>query len=417
MNEMFKTFTMIVGMIVMLCFLYQGVYAVLGLIKRPKVFKANQLHKYAVLISARNESTVITNLIESVRAQEYPSELIDIFVVADNCTDNTAEVAKKAGAKVIERRNKVQQGKGYALNFLLNHINRHYGLKAYDGYFVFDADNVLEKNYVEKMNDVFDNGYRIITSYRNSKNYDSNWISAGSALWFLRECRFVNNVRMILGVSCTISGTGFLVNSDIFAENNGWKHFLLTEDIQFSADSILKGERIGYCADAVFYDEQPIHIIDAWNQRLRWTKGFYQVFGRYGKQLITKAVQELNFSCYDMFITLLPAIGFTIISGSFSAMSLVVSLWNPKLILLEAMRLVFFALLNMYLTFFILGFMTTITEWKKIYCSPIRKLLYMFTFPIFMLMYVPLTYVALFTKAKWKPIRHSVVVTVNEIRG
>ena len=131
------------------------------------------------------------------------------------------------------------------------------------------------------MNTVFDNGYALVTSYRNSKNYSDNWITSGYGLWFLREARYLNNARMILGSSCLVSGTGFLVHKDIINRNNGWNCFLLTEDIQFSTENIIRGDKIGYCADAMFYDEQPVRFIDSWNQRLRWSKGFYQVFFRY----------------------------------------------------------------------------------------------------------------------------------------
>lgn len=107
------------------------------------------------------------------------------------------------------------------------------------------------------MNKVFSNGYRIITSYRNSKNFGSNWISSGYSLWFLREAKFLNNARMQLGTSCAISGTGFLISADIIRKNGGWIHHLLTEDIEFTVDSVIHGETIGYCANAILYDEQP----------------------------------------------------------------------------------------------------------------------------------------------------------------
>ena len=161
-------------------------------------------------------------------------------MVADNCTDNTAEIAAENGATVFERFNRVQVGKGYALNYIFHKIDEDKGIRYYDAYMVFDADNVLDENYVYEMNKVFDDGYPVITSYRNSKNYDSNWISAGYALWFLRESRYLNGARMQCGSSCAISGTGFMVDSQIIEKNQGWKHHLLTEDIEFSVDNIIQ---------------------------------------------------------------------------------------------------------------------------------------------------------------------------------
>ena len=228
MEHIFNIIAMAFTLFITACFFYQGIYVVIGLLFKPKKFEASKQHRYAVLISARNESAVIANLIHSIKTQTYPGNLVDVFVVADNCTDNTADISRKAGAIVYERFNKSLVGKGYALHYLLELINKDYGISNYDGYFIFDADNVLEKDYIEQMNKVFDNGYRIVTSYRNSKNFGSNWISSGYALWFLREAKFVNNARMLLGVSCAVSGTGFLIHSDIIQGNNGWNYYLLT---------------------------------------------------------------------------------------------------------------------------------------------------------------------------------------------
>ena len=101
-----------------LFFCYQYFYVFVSLVKKPARYIAKKNHKFAVLISARNEENVIGELIESIHSQNYPEELVDIYVVADNCTDNTAKISKDAGAVVYERFNTEQVGKGYALEFL-----------------------------------------------------------------------------------------------------------------------------------------------------------------------------------------------------------------------------------------------------------------------------------------------------------
>lgn len=174
-------------------------------------------NRYAVLICARNEQRVIGDLIASLRGQTYSQGLLSIFVLADNCTDDTAMVARVAGANVYERFNQVQVGKGYALQELLEHLEQDYP-QGFDGYFVFDADNILAPNYVEAMNRTFSDGHDIVTSFRNSKNYGDNWISAGYALWFLRESRYLNHARFLLGTSCAVSGTGFLFSRRVLEE-------------------------------------------------------------------------------------------------------------------------------------------------------------------------------------------------------
>jgi glycosyltransferase involved in cell wall biosynthesis len=202
------------------CYLYQFIYILIPLFKKGKAPQtAVALHKYGVLITARNEEAVIRGLIGSIREQTYPRELVTVFVAADNCTDRTAAAAREAGAVVYERFSTDRIGKGYALDFLLSRIASDYPPDAFDGFFVFDADNLLDENYISEMNKTFSEGHRIITSYRNSKNYDANWISAGYSLWFLRESQFLNNPRMLTGTSCAVSGTGFLVHRDVIRKN------------------------------------------------------------------------------------------------------------------------------------------------------------------------------------------------------
>ena len=165
-----------------ICYTYQLFYVLVVLTRKPKEHVAKKNHRFAVVVSARNESAVIGDLIHSIKVQNYPAELIDVFVIADNCTDNTAEVAREAGAIVFPRHNTEQVGKGYALDYgFYGHPRRSTPTRGYEAYFVFDADNVLDVNYFREMNKTFDAGAKASTSYRNSKNYGSNWISAGYA--------------------------------------------------------------------------------------------------------------------------------------------------------------------------------------------------------------------------------------------
>ncbi len=408
------------SLILTVCFSYRIAYFLIGLFGNlPKKTSPPQNHRYGVLISARNEEQVISQLIRSIQNQDYPSQLIDIFVIADNCTDQTASVARDAGACVYTRFNHMKVGKGYALNELLQHIDEDFSLASYDGFFVFDADNILEPNYITEMNRVFDQGYRIVTSYRNSKNFASNWISSGYAITFLREARYINKARMITGNSCVISGTGFLVHSKILKEEHGWKHFLLTEDIEFSADRILHGDTIGYCEKAVLYDEQPTDLKVSWNQRLRWSKGFYQVFYHYGKRLFSGSIRGRHkFSCFDMFMTLIPGIAFSVVGAFLSVLSIVLSVTDQKAatFLVDTLfHTLIMGCISGYVSLAFLALMTVLTEWKQIHCSSRQKLLAILTYPFFMATYIPISIVALVRKVEWKPIPHSHQMDINAI--
>ena len=419
MLQTLNIFNFIIFALFLILYFYQIVYAFVVLFKKKKpMAKAQKKHRYGVLIAARNEAVVIRELIQSIKKQTYDKDLITIFVVADNCTDNTAELAEQAGAVVYERFNKLKVGKGYALDYALKNIMKEYPEDHFDGYFVFDADNLLDANYISEMNNVFDAGYQIITSYRNSKNYDSNWISAGYSLWFLRESKYLNQARMMCGSSCAISGTGFLISNEIVKKNNGWKHHLLTEDIEFSVDSVLHGIKIGYCGTAVLYDEQPCTFEQSWKQRLRWSKGFYQVFGKYGKDLIHRAVKDRDFSSYDMTMTIAPALFVSLASVVINSIMLLWSLFiqrDPE-ILAVTLGAISASFINYYLILYAFGILTTITEWKNIHCSAAKKILYTFSFPIFIFTYVPIAIEALFKKIEWSPISHTIVKSIHEIR-
>ena len=413
--EQLKTINYIIATIFFICYAYQFAYIPISLFLKNKPHGKAKPHRYAVLISARNEEHVIGQLIQSIHEQTYDQKLITVFVVADNCTDQTAQIARKAGAVVYERFNTTYVGKGYALDELLQHIETDYPEHPFEGYFVFDADNILDRHYIEEMNKTFSDGYQIITSYRNSKNYGDNWISAGYALWFLREARYLNNARMLLGTSCAVSGTGFLFSSKIMEKTGGWKFYLLTEDIEFTIHNVTKGEKIGYCPTAILYDEQPTTFRQSWRQRMRWAKGFLQVFCKYGGKLFSDCLKG-SFSAYDMTMTTMPAMLLSILGVTMDVGALIFGLLTKDIVLAEtAAQMIGEAFISIYFTTFIVGAFTTVTEWKQIHTSTGKKIFYLFTFPLFMMTYIPIALVSLFKKVEWLPIEHKCPKTLENI--
>lgn len=417
MVQWVKYLNMAIFFVFCCCYAYQLVYVGVRFLKKMPREPAKKLHKYAVLIAARNEGNVIGELLDSIRHQDYPKDLIDVYVVADNCTDNTAEVARRHGVTVFERYNMQKVGKSYALDFAFKQIKESLGFDAYEGFMVFDADNVLDEHYVREINSVFDRGYRVVTSYRNSKNFGYNWISAGYAFWFLRESKYLNGARMLCNTSCAISGTGFLISSEIIAGDDGWKYNLLTEDIEFTVDKVIHNEVIGYCETAVLYDEQPVDFKASWNQRMRWTKGFYQVTWKYGRKLLHGCLSGKGFQCFDMLMTIAPATLLTLALLIVNIFAVGYGVCTDHMrVAVVAMTEIWMSIRNVYGSLFFFGLITVISEWKQIYCSPHKKLLYLFTFPIFMYTYIPIAVVALFKQVRWEPIQHSFAQTVAEIR-
>lgn len=406
MEPTLRTINAVISALFFICYTYQFLYIPLVLLKKRRPLpRPAASHRYAVLIAARNEENVIAGLLDSLAAQTYDMSLVTVFVAADNCTDSTAAIARAHGAVVYERFNHVNVGKGYALDFLLQHIGADYP-EGFDGYFVFDADNILSPDYLERMNESFSAGNEIVTSYRNSKNFGDNWISAGYALWFLRESRYLNHARSLLGTSCAVSGTGFLFSRAVLEETGPWPFHLLTEDIQFSVHEILQGRKVAFAPDAVLYDEQPTTFRQSWRQRMRWSQGYLQVFRDYGARLL-RGIFRGSFSCFDMSMAIMPAFVLSTVSILVNlTLGVVGALAGDNL--LVAFESVGQMLLNMYLTLLVLGGITTVTEWNQIRTSSVKKFVYVFTFPLFMFTYIPISLAAFFCKPQWKPIEHRV---------
>lgn len=263
---------------------YQIVVSFCSLIKlKDKKMLVNKNHKFMAIIPAHNEEMVIKNLVESLTEQDYPKELYDIYVIADNCTDRTAEIAKEAGAIVLKRFDEQNKTKGHALNwFIKQKIEEN---ADYDALCVFDADNIVDKNFLKNMNKKLCQGEEVVQGYRDIKNPTDSWISAGYAIFYWMMHRFYHLARYNLGLSPLLNGTGFMVKFDIL-KPNGWQTVTLTEDIEFSLINIAKGRKLGWAVDAIVYDEQPTTFKASWSQRSRWTVGHLQCMKEYTGKLI-----------------------------------------------------------------------------------------------------------------------------------
>ena len=403
--QIFNTVNLCIGAIFALCYFYQIVYIFIAYIGGIKHFPDAPPKKYAILIAARNESAVIENLLASLAEQDYPKEFLKIFLVADNCTDNTAEIARAHGAIVYERFNKEERGKGYALNYLIKCIERDYKDDMPEAYIVFDADNTMEKNYITEMNKAHSAGYEVVTSYRNASNYGDGWRAAGQGMYFIRDARIMNLARMRIGSNTFVAGTGFLFSRELCERYGGWPFHCLTEDGEFTMHNAVNGARTGYCNDAVFYDEQAVDMKTSWNQRLRWCKGGLQIFRKYLSSLIKGIFSKRALSCFDMTMCLTPAyfisISAVLINVVMTAVLLILGV-PPIPILLSLLRMILAA----YGALFIFSVCVTVSDWKRLRASAFKKIVYMFTFPIFIFFFIPPAFVALFKKVEWKAIRH-----------
>ena len=455
--------------------IYKTFYLIIGTFFTRIFPKAKKKHKYAIVIAARNEEMVIGNLLDSIKKQDYPKRLITTFVVCDNCTDNTYKVAKDHGAICYIRNDLNHKTKGFALKYLFECIEKDYKINSFEGYFVFDADNLLAKDYVTRMNEAFDSGEKIITSYRNTKNFDDNWISANYALHWLRSIRTAHRARSILRLATNIQGTGFLFSSELV--KNGWKYTSLTEDRAFTADAVKEGYRISYNDKAMFYDEQPVNLKIALRQRLRWSKGHLQAFVETGpglfvniffgkmfrknKQnvkdnLFLKIIESIRhrFASFDILMLMLPSSviyfllwfifscllysnnayinginGINIFSGGTILGSLIRNYTDLYLFVPSGITAFFMGFyITIWLRIFYLMGRYIENMWMAIYLFFIEnkrikkislknKIIFIITWPIFDIIGKYTMYIALFKKVEWKEIPHKSKITIDDVGG
>lgn len=424
MLEVILQATFWTGLVLGILSFYQLIYVIVGYFAKKAYPDTENMHAYAFLIAARNEEGVIAELIKSIKNCDYDQSLVRIFVVADNCSDNTAQAAREAGAVVFERFNTQEIGKGYALDFLLKAIGEAMPDYQPDGYFVFDADNLLEKQYIKEMNKAFDAGERIITSYRNCKNFNSNWISAVSGMTFMHWCRFQHFPRAALNVSTTVSGTGWLITSQLLNGQTGFPYHTLTEDTEASCDFMLKGEKIAYCDAAVFYDEQPLTLKDCYNQRMRWIRGNWQCTRKFFGKFTKSFFKTGKFCFYDVFCTTLGVMGLVgtllvAFNAIYPLVSTIISLAAGEVAAIDAINSFITVELGVfagtYISMMLYASLILIIDWKRIAGSTKYKLMSVFLYPFFQILIMPIQIIALFRSVKWTQIPHNDVKSIAEV--
>ena len=409
---------------------YNVFYLFLGLFAPKKTYKETEnRYRYGIIVCARNEEKVIGNLIDSINSQSYPREYTEIFVVADNCTDSTAEICRSKGCTVYERHDPEHARKGYAMQYLFEQIKRDRGIESFDGYVVFDADNLLHPEFITELNKAFDTGAGVVVGYRNTKNFDRNFISAGYGIHFMRSVVTYHRPRVWLHTSTHIAGTGFVIASRLLKD--GWKYTCLTEDTQFTLNSVAAGEYIAFCEDAEFFDEQPYELRVMARQRIRWIKGrmysFFTTFWGLFKGIFTKGLK--GFSCYDMICydfpgstyyafrqLLIPPVKF-ILSRLWALFvgSAAVSAHSPRRTLWIALWVIIEPYLRSYLRKFIKGALVVLRERPHIRCSGAKLIFYTLAFPWFDTVGPFLAVAALFARAQWKPIKHDAAISIDQL--
>jgi cellulose synthase/poly-beta-1,6-N-acetylglucosamine synthase-like glycosyltransferase len=387
---------------------YQTLVSCAGLFRKKEEVVNPPQKTFAVLVAAHNESAVIAPLIENLKKLDYPKEMYDIFVICDNCTDNTAEISRAHGAIACERFDSTKRGKGFGIEWMLEKLWEM--PRQYDAVVMFDADNLVEKNFLRVMNDRLCKGARVIQAYLDSKNPFDSWITLSYAVTYWFTNRMWQLARHNLGLPNTLGGTGLCIETDLLKEM-GWGATSLTEDLEFATRCIEKGIYPTWAHDTRVYDEKPIDLKSSMRQRLRWMQGHYDVAGRYIGSVLFNGLKSRKLGMLDaafylfqpMYVLIVSLMSFLFIGRFFEIDGFMPT--EPILPnwFVYATTVLFYLLpvLALYL--------------DKV---PLKGYLGLFLLPIFFLTWLPIFFYAFFTKNNqvWSHTVHTRAIRIEEMQ-
>lgn len=383
--------------------IYYLVISLAGLFTR----RCRQQHppgmRFAIIIPAHNEEKVVGKLVKNLAGLHYPRHLYDIYVIADRCTDRTADVAREEGAVVWERFNCQSCGKGRVLEYALSRLGFTRGQAyRYDAAVFFDADNLVSANFLQVMNNRLLEGEKVIQSFIDSKNPDDSWVASSFSITFWLNNRFVLLARHNLGLSAGLAGTGMCISKEVLGKI-GWSTATLTEDLEFSIQALLEGYRTSFAVEARVFDEKPITFMASCRQRLRWARGQLNVAWLYLPRLLFRGVVEGDAAKLEGGLRLLQLL--VIAAGG---LLIPVTLLKPELITFTSIYQQVqarFPLVNLALITlpYILPLITLLLD-----RLPLKPFRYFPMYPVFTFSWVPIVIVALFTcnNRQWVPTEH-----------
>ena len=362
--------------------------------------------RFACLVAARNEEAVIGALVESLRAQDYPNALYDIYVIPNNCTDDTEAAALAAGAKIFRCFERVSC-KGDALHEAVAWLLP----KGYDAFCVFDADNVADAQFLARMNDAICAGAQVCKGAMRVKNPYDSWLSGCYGLYFALFDIFFSRARMSCGLSSKLVGTGFAVRSTVLERLGGWNTETIAEDAEFSAQCASRGIRIHFVPAALTYDEAPNDFFVSLRQRRRWCSGIMDAAGRMDAPLVSALRGSAPLRALDALLivnapflqalTLLP-LTLTILSSLVQGTAGTLALTGAVSLTLSTLGLMALAALLALLG----GYRD-----RRI----VRTIM---GFPLFMAAWLPIQIVSLVSRTRsWQPIVHSRALSVESARA
>lgn len=282
--------------------IYLMMLSILALLARKKSsMPVNFYRTFAVVVPAHNEEMVIERTLHSLQGMFYPKEMVDIIVVADNCTDRTADIARSSGAIVLERIDPIQRGKGYALRWCFDNLLK--SIRGYEGIVVIDADSAVSRNFLQVMNYYLEHDAKAIQASDLVAPASESWSSEATRLGFTLYNYVRPLGRRVIGCSSGLRGNGMCFATDTLRKYP-WQAFSLTEDLQYGLDLVLNDVQTVFAPEAMVLATMPADPANAESQRARWEAGRLPVTRSYIPRLLRHAIGHGSFRSLDACIDL-----------------------------------------------------------------------------------------------------------------
>lgn len=387
--------------------IYYFIIAFFGIWRRREKKILTPQKTFAVIVAAHNEEQVIGPLIDNLQVLEYPKDMYDIYVVADNCTDRTAEIAKKRGAIVCERINPDERGKGFAMEWMFRKLFTFE--RQYDAVAVFDADNLVDSRFLLEMNNRLCKGDQLIQGYLDAKNPHDTWVSGTFAIAFWVTDHIWHLAKSNIGLSSVLGGTGMCISTGIL-KKFGWGATCLTEDMEFTMKVLTKGIRTTWAHDAIVYDEKPLTFMQSWNQRKRWAQGHFDIAGRYIPKMIKEGIKQRDIRILDGCIHLLQP-HFLLISTLFVIISYIqpfVPTFYTNIYRLMPAEIFTIIMIGQYLLPVVI-LLRIRAKWKTWF--------YLILYPVFIYSWIPITFLGFLDRNQheWSHTKHTRSLSYQDI--
>jgi cellulose synthase/poly-beta-1,6-N-acetylglucosamine synthase-like glycosyltransferase len=266
-----------------------------------KIMKnAEPRKKFAFVVPAHNEEAGINDTLASLLAVDYPLDLFDVIVVADNCDDETALVAEKAGAAVLERHSEAEKGKGFALKYAFQKLLS----KEYDAFVVIDADSIVDRNFLSVMNSYLMAGHSAVQALYGISNPNSSPLTRIFQVGNILENHFFYEGKTKIGFPAMLRGNGMCFTREILV-NYPWDAFSVVEDTEYTIKLIREGVNIPFATETRVLAKQPESVTQAHSQRVRWASGNLKITKGYGFKLVAEGMSKRKFFLADTGISLL----------------------------------------------------------------------------------------------------------------